>query len=375
MRAAFYEAARQNAIAQAVTSARVEGLRGTETNSGACSVTAADARRAVFTVMRIAGTRLRLAAHFSGRLLVSLAMIVACVAIYGYGTATPLQQDPLAAARELYTNAAYQDALGALDRLAENPAANARERAIIHHYRALCLLALNRPQDATGAIEAMVGEDPLYSPPQDELSPRTRETFLQVQRRLLPSIAQERYTRAKSTYEGGRPKEAVAEFDRVLEILDAVAATGDTPSLMADLRVLATGFRQLAAAAAEAAPLPEPTSGSGAASATSGPTGESETPAAAVARQITVTPPVTLRQDVPPWPRTLPFPDPAVAVIEVVIGAEGRVLEARLQRSVDPRYDQLLLTAARNWTYRPAMRDGRATPFVKAVRVELSRER
>ena len=51
------------------------------------------------------------------------------------------------------------------------------------------------------------------------------------------------------------------------------------------------------------------------------------------------------------------------------------MLDARLQKSLDPRYDQLLLAAARNWIYQPAMRDGRATPFVKAVRVELSRER
>jgi TonB family protein len=334
-------------------------------------VTPAGAQGAVFRAIRVAAGRLSLSAHLSGRLLVSVAVTVACLAMHGYGTGAPLQEDPLTAARELYTNAAYQDALGALDRLAENPAANARERAIIHHYRALCLLALNRPQDAAAAIEAMVGEDPLYSPPQDELSPRTRETFLQVQRRLLPSIAQERYARAKSTYEGGRPKEAVAEFDRVLEILDAIAATGDTPPLMADLRVLATGFQQLASAAADAAPLPEPTSGFGAASTVGG----NEKRVAAAARQITVTPPVTLHQDVPQWPRGLPFPDAAVAVIEVVIGAEGRVLEARLQKTVHPRYDQLLLAAARNWTYRPALRDGQPTPFVKAVRVELSQGR
>ena len=64
-----------------------------------------------------------------------------------------------------------------------------------------------------------------------------------------------------------------------------------------------------------------------------------------------------------------------MAIIEVVIGAEGRVVEARLQKTLNPRYDQLLLAAARNWTYRPAMRDGQPTPFVKAVRVELTQGR
>jgi protein TonB len=332
-------------------------------------VTSAGARREVFRAIRVTGARLSFATHLSGRLLVALAVTVACLAPQAYGTAAPLQQDPLAAARELYTNAAYQDALGALDRLAENPAANARERAIIHQYRALCLLALNRPQDATSAIEAMVREDPLYSPPPDELSPRTRQTFVQVQRRVLPSIAQDRYASAKSTYETGRAKEAVAEFDGVLEILDGIAATGHTPPLMADLRVLATGFRQLAVAALS--PLPEPTLPSNA-----NPTGAgSTTQLDAAPPRIAVTPPVTVRQDVPPWPSGLRFPNPSFAVVEVVIGAEGHVLEARLQTSLDPRYDQLLLAAARNWIYQPAMRDGRATPFVKAVRVELSRER
>lgn len=332
----------------------------------------AGAERALYGAMRVARGRLSCSTHLSGSLLVSLAATVACVAMLGQrAAAAPLQDDPLAAAQELYTNAAYHDALGAFDRLAENPAPSPRERATIHHYRALCLLALNRPQDATAAIEAMVGADPMYSPPQDELSPRTRQTFVQVQRRVLPSIAQERYARAKSTYQGGRPKEAVAEFDRVLEILDVIAATGDAPPLMADLRVLANGFRQLASAAAVPFPTPEPPSASTAAS----PAGGNDRQVAAALRPITVTPPVTLRQDVPPWPPGVPFPEPAVAVIEVVIGPEGRVLEARMQKTLNPRYDQLLLAAARNWTYRPAMRDGQPTPFVKAVRVELSQDR
>jgi hypothetical protein len=50
-------------------------------------------------------------------------------------------------------------------------------------------------------------------------------------------------------------------------------------------------------------------------------------------------------------------------------------VEARLQKALNPRYDQLLLAAARNWTYRPAMRDGQPTSFVKAVRVELTQGR
>ena len=322
--------------------------------------------------MSPARERLSFSSQLSGRLFVSILVAVACLAMLGRSTAEGKpQDDPISAARELYTSAAYPDALAALDRLAENPAANDREIATIHHYRALCLLALNRPQEATSAIETMVAKDPLYSLPQDELAPRTRQTFVEVQRRALSSLAQERYAHAKATYETGHPKQAVAEFDRALEILDVIAATGDMPPLMADLRVLATGFRQLAAAASAALPEPEPTSGFSAGSGAGG----TDTQVAAAPRQVNVTPPVTLRQDVPPWPRGVPFPEPAVAIIEVVIGSDGRVLETRLQKAVNPRYDQLLLAAARSWTYRPALRDGQPTPFVKAVRVELTQAR
>jgi TonB family protein len=306
--------------------------------------------------------------------------LLACMAVLcaSVGARMPQQDDPLAAARELYAGAAYNEALGALDLLEGNAAANDRERATIDHYRALCLLALNRPADATAAIEAMVRHDPLYSPPQDDLSPRTRQAFLEVQRRVLPTIAQERYARAKTAYEEGHPQEAVAQFDGLIDILDATEAAGNAPPTIGDLRVLATGFRQLAAAAVQAAAPPAPVAGgppaSEPAAASDGrvPTGSAAQPPK---QPIAVTPPVNLRQDVPPWPRDLPFPQTSVAVIEVVIGPDGRVQEARLQKAVHPRYDQLLLAAARNWTYRPALRDGQPTAFVKAVRVELAQQR
>lgn len=61
-----------------------------------------------------------------------------------------------------------------------------------------------------------------------------------------------------------------------------------------------------------------------------------------------------------------------MAVLEIVISPDGHVQQARLQKAIHPRYDQLLLASTRNWTYRPALRDGQPTPFVKNVRIELS---
>jgi TonB family protein len=296
-------------------------------------------------------------------------------------------QDSMTAARELYAGAAYRDAIGMLDRLAAAVTTD-RDRAVVDQYRALCLLGLNRPEEAAAAAEAMVRHDPLYMPAEDDLSPRTRRLFIEARQRTLPAVAQERYERAKAAYQSGRPQEALALFDGVLALLDAADATGGTSSRLADLRVLASGFRDLASAAVQseadaaldATTRPAtPRFAGRAPGQAAAPSGGSPAPGNGVLpqppRPATVTPPETLRQDVPPWPQDVPFPDPAVAIIEVVIGPDGRVLEARLQRPMHPRYDQLLLAAARAWAYRPARRDGWPTPFVKAVRIELSRER
>ena len=306
----------------------------------------------------------------------------------------PAAQDTIAAARELYMGAAYRDALGMLDRLVAT-ANTDRERAVIDQYRALCLLGLNRPQEAAAAAEAMLQHDPLYKLSEEDLSPRTRRLFDDARARVVPVIAQDRYERAKDAYQQGRAREALAVFDEVIAILDASSAAGDTSARLADLRVLATGFRDLASAAAQADPTtamptasqphfpspatrgaqaPAETTASAPAAPASGDSAAAS-PGTATPPPLTVTPPETVQQDVPPWPRDLPFPSPAIAIIEVVIGPDGRVMEARLQRPVHPRYDQLLLAAARRWTYRPALRDGQPTPFVKAVRIELSRGR
>jgi hypothetical protein len=241
----------------------------------------------------------------------------------------------------------------------------------------------------------MVRHDPLYKLAEEDLSPRTRRLFDDARARVVPAIAQDRYERAKDAYQQGRAQEALAAFDEVIAFLDASSTADNKSARLADLRVLATGFRDLASAAVQADPasamptagqphFPSPaTRGAQPPAETTAPAPALPAPADSAAASpdtatpppVTVTPPETVRQDVPPWPRDVPFPSPAIAIIELVIGPDGRVLEARLQRPVHPGYDQLLLAAARKWTYRPALRDGEPTPFVKAVRIELSRGR
>jgi hypothetical protein len=56
-------------------------------------------------------------------------------------------------------------------------------------------------------------------------------------------------------------------------------------------------------------------------------------------------------------------------LLDVVIDERGVVENAMLRQPIDPRYDDLLLAAARTWRYTPAIKDGRPVKFVKRIQV------
>src|SRR6266480_1290505 len=108
-------------------------------------------------------------------------------------------QDSLATARDLYASAAYEDALAVLNRLRNN--SSSEDGRSIEQYRAFCLLALGRSDEAERAIEAVVVAQPLYRPSESEVSPRLRAAFSDVRRRMLPGIIQDRYAQAKTAFD------------------------------------------------------------------------------------------------------------------------------------------------------------------------------
>src|SRR5262245_59852852 len=116
--------------------------------------------------------------------------VVAALGLTILASAPAAGQDSVAAARDLYASAAYEDALAVLNRL---PGAGrpAEEQRAIEQYRAFCLLALGRTGEAERAIETVVTAAPMYRPTTD-LSPRVRAAFSDVRKRLLPGIIQQR---------------------------------------------------------------------------------------------------------------------------------------------------------------------------------------
>ena len=170
-------------------------------------------------------------------------------------------QDPLAAARDLYAAAAYEDALARLDGLRSSNH-RAEEGLIIDQYRAYCLLALGRTGEAERAIEAVVTAAPSYRPSDGDLSPRIRSAFHDVRRRMLPDIILHRFEEAKAAFDRKDP--AVPDgFKQVLELLgDADVGPAANQPPLSNVRTLAVAFLDLSTAAAAlpavVAALPQP---------------------------------------------------------------------------------------------------------------------
>lgn len=281
----------------------------------------------------------------------------------------------LAAARDLYAAAAYEDALVILNQLSEATHGPDEERAI-QQYRAFCLLALGRTADAEQAIAAVVAVQPRYQPGEAEVSPRVRTTFAEVRKRVLPTVIQQQYAIAKSSYDRKNYAEAAERFNYVLDVLNEpdVRPVAAQPPL-SDVKVLAQGFRDLAVTASTPPPAPpkaEPPAPAAVAAAAP------ESAATAAPRIYSsndrgIVPPVAVRQALPPFPNSAALPKQAQGVIEVVIDETGAVEQALMRVPLNAAYDRQAVLAAKAWLYQPAMMNGKPVKFRKAVQVNVVR--
>jgi TonB family protein len=275
------------------------------------------------------------------------------------------QESDLAAARELYASASYDDALAVLNRLraADHPAGQSRA---IEQYRAFCLLALGRAADAQQAIEAVVVAEPSYQPDENDVSPRVRTAFADVRRRMLPTIIQQKYAQAKSAFDRKDFKAAASGFSQVLVTMadPAVSAEVARPPL-SDLRMLAVGFEELSAKAA-APPPPLPAAPVQAAA---------PPPPAAIpvysGDDRNVIPPSVIIQTLPLFPGTVIAP--RSGVLEVLISESGEVESAVMTLSVTSGYDRLVLAATRTWRFKPATVNGVPVKYRKIVQINVQK--
>ncbi len=294
-------------------------------------------------------------------LVVAALLLAAVSGVSAQVPAPSLSTPSLAAARTLYGSAEYGGALDMLNGLlSQNPPGT--DRQAIDLYRTLCLVAVGNSAEASRIIEGMITQDPLYRPASDDVPPRLRSAFTDARRRLLPAIVQQTYLGAKSAFDKKDYAAAVAGFMQVLAGLsdpDIESASAQPP--LSDLRMLATGFHDLALKAVAppppplAAPAPPPV-------------------VERVARIYTpgdgeVVPPAIVRQVVPPYPgRVLTG---GSLVVDVLIDDTGAVEAATMEGAPNPAYDRLVLAAAKSWQYQPATLNGRPVKFRKRIQLTL----
>lgn len=272
--------------------------------------------------------------------------------------------ESIATARELYAAARYDEALAVLDELTISATTVPAERKAIEQYRSLCLLALGRGEEAEAAIANVVRVDPFYQPGESEASPRVRTTFADVRQRLLPDLATARYAEAKGLYDRKAFAEAEVRFRELVLLLDDPQMQGR----LGDMRTLASGFVELAAAAAAPPPEPEPA-----------PVEPEPAPAVPVEPRIYtgedegVVPPEIIRQDVPQVPNAIMGMTRERGVIDVVIDEQGRVISMTMRARIHPVYDTALMNAARDWKYKPATLDGQPVQYRKLLQIAVRR--
>ncbi len=323
----------------------------------------------------------------------NLPLAVALLLLLTFTVPAWAQQD-LAAAKELYTAAKYEEALGVLDSLKDAKPIAPDVALGIEQYRAMCLLALNRKADAEQAIEAVADLDPFYQPAEDDAAPWVRAAFRETRRKVLPAALQRLYGRAKEAYNRKEMSNAVVAFTRVMKILEDPDLALDKGA-KDDLKMVAQGFMDLAQAAASAPPpaaqppaappatpsAAAPAAPAGAQPGTPGPGGSKTTEAPAAsdppamydAGSKDVTPPLPVRRDIPSWafgPRATPG---TAVIVEVIVRETGAIESVVVRQSAGKYYDEMVTQAARNWLYRPALKAGQPVRYRLLVKVVIGR--
>jgi protein TonB len=270
--------------------------------------------------------------------------------------ATPAdgRQATLERVRELYIAAAYEEALAAMPPVAAN--ATAATRLDLEQYRALCLLALGREPEAILAVERLVKDHPTFLPSASDTSPRMRALFADARAKLVPDIVRQIYADAKAAFDAKNTDAARPGFERALQMIDSLP--DDEKGKLADLRLLVSGFLELSAPRPVPAPMPVP------------PLEKGPEPDSGPAAYV---PPVVIREELPVWTP----PDPAAkqreytGLLQVSIGEDGRVRTATMVKTSHPVYDAAVVRAAKQWTYKPATRNGQPVPSLKNIQVRL----
>ena len=260
----------------------------------------------------------------------------------------------LAAARQLYANAAYDEALERLARV--NPPPGLADQ--VDTYRALCLLALGRSRESEQIIERVLTRNPKYTLDEAEVSPRLVIVFRAVRARLLPVTARNLYSLGRASYEAKKFDVAARQFR---EVVDLLASEPNPEPGVADLRMLAEGFlKQIDAATAESSNATREI-GAGDVSTTGIIYSILDRD---VIAPVEISRPVPI-MDSPPGGK----PGTYQGLVEIVIGETGRVMQVAIRKSIHPSFDADIIAATGYWRFQPATKNGKPVKYRRAYEI------
>lgn len=295
--------------------------------------------------------------------------------------------DTLMKAKTLYADASYDEALVVL---------KGSDAAEAHQYRALCLIALGRTQEAERALEALVNSAPTYAIAAADLPPRIVAMYAQTRRRIMPAVVKRLFTEARADFQAKNMAGARDKFEKVLTLTQDPAMANSPDAV--DLQLLVASYIDIVknagpvpmqagpvlvgtfAAPAPIAPSPAvvtPPTTSGTRPAVlpaSASSSMAATPAAVVHPPTSraVVPAATIRQDLPAYTSSSTA-RPTSGAVRVTIGPDGKVTKAVMEVPIDPRYDARVLAAARSWTYKPATVGGDPIQSDKIVHINIGK--
>jgi hypothetical protein len=302
--------------------------------------------------------------------IVGFILIAAVAAVHG-------QQDSLTAAKDLYVSAAYEEALTALTGIDQATPEIARAVA---QYRASCLYALGRKDEAENVAEELIKREPLMQ--LDDAAPGIEAMFRDVRKRLLPGVIRAEYRTARAAIDEKNPARARPHLVEARGMINEAQKIGLKDEGLADLAMLVDGFLDLVSAGT-AAPQVEPAPPASAATALSpGVAVQTKAPLPRESQAAKafygpedegVVPPFTVSQQVPEVPWDLMRMSAPRGVLDVLIDEKGAVVKTTLRQSINPAYDALLMRSSRSWRYAPATKGGVPVSFQKTIIVTVSR--
>lgn len=227
-------------------------------------------------------------------------------------------------------------------------------------YLAFSFIAVGDGERAQQAFRGLLATDRGYALEPSLVSPKIMSQFALAQQ----AVAAELFVSGKSSYFDGAFDEARTAFEAVQKLDEGHALANEYLQLLAEREELARTEQELASqqiAPAAAAMKPAP-----------------ETQPDDVVYHVTsdIVPPELIERVDPVYPIAARRAGrEGTVVITTIVDADGSVREARIIRGASAELDRAAVEAVKQWTYRPAIKNGSPVPVYSVVQLAFSLRR